>query len=109
MIPVGWEEIKTAGVVLLAAFGSISVIIGCVNGIRGWIKPARDRESNVDRMLSTDKARLDAHEKEIAELREGQKVLCGGLQALLEHELHNGNADQMQKASDNLSGWLINR
>ena len=32
-----------------------------------------------------------------------------GLQTLLEHELHNGNADQMEKAANSLNKWLIGR
>ena len=105
----GWEEIRTAGVVILAFAGGIGTLVNVFNGIRGLAKPAQDRQAKIEHALATDKARLDAHEKELAELREGQKVLCGGVQALLEHELHNGNANQMQGASDDLSKWLINR
>lgn len=109
MIPVSWEEVQVTVKGVMALIGVIATVGGVVKLMYGLFKPVKDRETSVDKMLATDKARLDAHEKEIAELREGQKVLCGGLQALLEHELHNGNADQMQKASDNLSEWLINR
>lgn len=109
MIPVSWEEAQVTVKGVLALIGVVATVGGIVNLIRGWVKPVKDRETSVDRMLATDKARLDAHEKEIAELREGQKVLCGGLQALLEHELHNGNASEMQEASKALTDWLLNK
>ena len=34
---------------------------------------------------------------------------CAGVQALLEHELHNGNADEMQLASKEINTWLRER
>ena len=109
MIPVSWEEAQVTVKGVLALVGVVATVGGIVNLIRGWVKPVKDRETSVDHMLATDKARLDAHEKEIAELRDGQKVLCGGLQALLEHELHNGNANEMQEASKALNDWLLNK
>ena len=105
----GWEDIRTTGIVIMAALGFLAAVIGAINGVLGLTKPAREERANIKRLLATDKARLDAHEKAIAELREGQKVVCGGLHALLEHELHNGNADQMQTASSDLTKWLLDK
>ena len=45
----------------------------------------------------------------IEDLREGQKVLCVACMAMLNHDLHNGNSDEMQKALGQLNGYLINR
>lgn len=45
----------------------------------------------------------------IADLKEGQRVLCVAVMALLNHDLHNGNADEMQDASASLNRYLINR
>ena len=39
----------------------------------------------------------------------GLMVICAGVQALLEHELHNGNTDEMHQASSEISGWLRQR
>ena len=59
--------------------------------------------------LDNDKRRLDKHAQDIDDLREGQRNLCFGVQALLEHALHNGNADEMKAASDNIKKWLVGR
>lgn len=61
-----------------------------------------ERLSAHARMLDNDKRALDRHEKEIDRLRECTGYLCAGVDALLEHELHNGNADQMEQASVDL-------
>ncbi len=61
-----------------------------------------ERLSAHTRMLDNDKRTLDRHETELDRLRECTGYLCAGVDALLEHELHNGNADQMQQASVDL-------
>ena len=56
--------------------------------------------TGINKKLSMDKLRLDEHEKRLADLRNGLMASCAGVQALLEHELHNGNADAMQTAGN---------
>lgn len=62
-----------------------------------------------DRMLDNDKRRLDEMERKQADMQRGQMANCRGVQALLEHELHNGNAEEMQDASHEIADWLRNR
>lgn len=104
-----WEQVQTAGLVIFAVLGGIVTVIKAVEAIHGLFKPNSDRQQRWEKLFATDKARLDAHEKELGELREGQKVLCTGVQALLNHQLHDGNAEEMQEASSKMSSWLINR
>lgn len=66
--------------------------------------------------INTDRGRIealervgDAHERELKDLHTGQTELCRGVQALLEHALHNGNNDEMQAASASIGKWLRNR
>lgn len=62
-----------------------------------------------DRMLDNDKRRLDEMEKKQADMQRGQMANCRGVQALLEHELHNGNAEEMEGASHEIAEWLRKR
>lgn len=64
---------------------------------------------NHDRMFSNDKRRLDEMESRQNDMKSGQMAICRGVQALLEHELHNGNADEMQNASHEIAQWLRKR
>lgn len=104
-----FDQIKTAVVVILALLGVIATVANAIEKVHNLRKPGSDRQKGIDDKLATDKARLDAHEKEIGELRSGQKVICSGVQALLDHALHDGNSQQMQDASNKLTEWLINK
>lgn len=72
-------------------------------------KPNDDNKDDINTKLHRDKERLDMHTLQIEGLREYSRVQCTALIALLDHELHNGNAEQMQKARDELSAYLINK
>ena len=70
------------------------------------------RFKDIETKLNNDKNRLDNHETAINSLngsietiKEGMQVSCDALTAILDHELHNGNADQMQKARDDLQSY----
>lgn len=105
----GYEKIEIAVLVFLALCGSIVAVDKCVSTIRGWFKPSSNHWSAVEKMLANDKARLDQHERVIDDLKKGQRVICLGVQELLEHELHNGNAEEMKKASNNINRYLVER
>lgn len=70
------------------------------------------RLSGIESKLENDKNRLDNHEDTISTIKksnklitDGLEVTCNALMAVLDHELHNGNADQMQKARDDLQHY----
>ena len=105
---------------LLLALGVILVLLGAYNTFYTARKNAREEHkrqeqptnalatsvADINRKLDTDKRRLDGHETLIGGLRDGLMVTCSGVQALLEHELHNGNADEMTSASKEIDKWL---
>lgn len=88
---------------LFITFGSV------VKTIKELRQPNVNSKEDVNTKLTRDKERLDLHTEQIAELKESSKIQCAALIALLDHELHNGNADQMQKARDDLNNYLINK
>ena len=96
------DQLMTTGYVLLAVFAAIVTVDKVIDIIKKWKAPTTDTAKK----LALDKQRLDDHDEEIKGLKEGQQVLCSGLLALLEHELHNGNTDQMQKARDDIMTYL---
>ena len=74
------------------------------------------RFAEIDNKLSNDKARIDEHTRQLNDLtsrtdglENGQKVLCRGVLALLNHELHNGNNDEMEKAQAGMNEYLIEK
>lgn len=72
--------------------------------------------SEVNRKLENDKNRLDGHERTLnsisasqRENAEGFAALAGALLAVLDHEMHNGNDDQMTTARNELNRFLVHR
>ena len=92
------EQLMNAIVVVLAVFAGIITVDKMVDIVKKWRSPTTD----VMGKLANDKARLDEHDKMILYLAESNRVLCEGVLALIDHELHNGNGEQMQKARDDI-------
>ena len=99
------DQLMTTVVVVLAIFAAIITIDKVIDIVKKWRAPGTD----IMKKLAEDKERMDHHDIAIKDSQECQKVLCAGLLALLDHELHNGNADEMQKARDNIMGYLQER
>ena len=74
------------------------------------------RLADIDRKLANDKALIDNHTRQIAAvearqdaMERGQKAQCRGVLALLNHELHNGNSDEMERAQAGMNDYLIDK
>lgn len=74
------------------------------------------RLAEIDRKLANDKALIDNHTRQIAAvearqdaMERGQKAQCRGVLALLNHELHNGNSDEMERAQAGMNDYLIDK
>lgn len=78
---------------------------GLVDKIRAARKPATDLaewRAAVDHKLDRDKKRIDS-------LEDGQKAVCRGLLALLNHEITGNSIDKLKDAQAELTNYLINR
>lgn len=103
------DQLSTTVIVLMAIFAGIITVDKVIDIIKKWRSPSTDTAKKLD----NDKTRLDEHqkelerhEKEIDLLKENGRVQAAALMALLDHELHNGNASQMEKARDDLMKYL---
>lgn len=105
MEAVTMNNLMTALAVFIALCGALVTVGKAIDTIRAWHRPQVDVAAQVSAL----DARLRAHEEEIERLKDGQHYMCSGVLALLEHELHNGNAEQMQAASRDINNWLIRR
>ena len=96
------DQFMSAIVVLLAIFAAIATVDKVIDIVRKWRTPTAE----TTKMLANDKRRLDDHEEAIENLRESIPVICSTLLALLDHELHNGNTDQMEMARNEMMAYL---
>ena len=96
------SELMNAVAVLLAVFAAVITVDRVIDIVKKWRAPSSD----IAKKLDTDKRRLDAHDKAIGDLQDAQRALCAGVMALLDHELHNGNSEQMERARDDIMKYL---
>jgi len=80
-----------------------------VTTIRNLRKPKEKQEENLtvhqsecNTRFETGERMIAQHERDIRDLKDGQRVQCVALHALLEHALHNGNKEDMERASRGL-------
>ena len=113
--------------VFVALCGIVTILLNTLEKILAWRKrkaqPLTDAKADIMTMLANDKHRLDAQDAIVSEharrldklerradtVEQGQKVQCKALMALLDHELHNGNADQMSEASREINDYLLDK
>ncbi len=110
---------NTAIITLAYVLGVCAIIatVGkAVDVVRSWLRPARAKSDDVQTCLHNDKRRQDAHDGRLKALedglqdtQDGQRVLMQGVMALLEHELHNGNSEQMEQASMEIRTYLLSK
>lgn len=95
------EIIRLIEVVLILLAAAVSVD-KFADVVKKWREPAK---STARKLEEYDKI-LEDHGKTIGEMKESQRFLCSGVMALLDHELHNGNSEQMQKSRDDIMDFL---
>lgn len=99
------EQLMTTVYVLLTVFAGIVTVDKVVDIYKKWRSPSTDTAQK----LANDKQRLDEHDRAIRNLQESTNINLKGTLALLDHELHNGNSEQMQQAHDEIMGYLQSR
>ena len=103
------NNLLVALIVAAAMMELINLIGKTIDTFREWRRPAEENDSDVRRRLNTCERKLEQDFEQLQDVRNGQRELCFGVQALLNHELHNGNADEMAHASENINKWLVDR
>ena len=73
------------------------------------IKALEERISKCEVKLGNDYLRFEHTERDIMNMKAGLTVICQGVLALLNHELHDGNSDEMQEALRGLNSWMLGR
>ena len=80
-----------------------------VNKIETRLTAIEKRLDEIDGKLDRDKKRLENLEGKQDEIQSGFRALCTASLALLNHEMNNGNAVEMETAQKNLQAYLVNR
>lgn len=110
------ENLLISAVIVLILCWAFNLVYSAIGNVRKEKERAKEPFARIDASLNdmrsridTIERRVDAHDEDLSDLHAGQSALCRGVQALLEHELHNGNDDEMRAASDSIGKWLRTR
>lgn len=109
-------NLTTFLLVLVSLAGLFVLFVSVVDSARKLRKPQERQEHDLashqetcEKRFANDKRVIEDHATRIDSLEAGQRVICAALHELLEHELHNGNADAMRKVSGDLFTYLNRR
>ena len=80
-----------------------------VENLDGRLQKIEKRLDSIDDKLSSDKRRREALERQQDDADAGFRALCKATLAMLNHELHNGNVDEMEAAQKTLTDYLIGK
>ena len=92
--------------IVLVAIMGVYVLVGNV------IKTTRDLRKpygNVSEDIKKLKAVVDTHTDEIQDIRRTNRIQCQAVRALLNHAIHNGNTEEMQRAAGALDEYLTDK
>lgn len=98
-------QIKDFAIVVIALAGLVVLIGNVVKTVKEWHKPAGDLTAwrqDIDR-------KLDADNKRLKSIEEGNKVVTRGVLALISHEINGNSNDKLQKSQQEITNYLIDR
>jgi len=95
---------------ILTLFNLIDRIIAYANKPKETTDELKRRIEMLERKTDEDiKQKFDNIDTEIANLKESNKVILGGLLALLKHSIDGNNTDSLHKAEEELTDYLRNK
>ena len=89
-----------------------AVLVAFALGVWGLIdkiKAARKPAENTAQWMRETNEKLDRDKRRIDSLEEGNKAICRGVLALLNHEITGNSVDKLKDAQSNMTEYLINR
>lgn len=99
------EDFRSFVIVLAALVVFLGGVLGIIKNWKDIRKPSED----VVKWRKDTDDKLDKDNRRINALEDGNKVLCQGMLAMLNHEITGNSVDKLRKAQDKLQEYLINR
>lgn len=100
-------------IVLIAIMGLFVLVGNVIKTYRDLKKPIDDDNNNIRTEVKELRHKIDRietvvdeHGKEIDDIRHMNRIQCQSVRALLNHAIHDGNTDEMSKASTELDAYL---
>ena len=102
---VGYDDVATTLIVILAACAAIAVVWGAVKAIREILKPLRDAIAKVD---EHDQKLLEDF-KRMEDLKHANELQMMALLQLINHSIDGNDVDKLTAVRDKLQLYLASR
>lgn len=99
------EYLTTTLNYVLYICGAIATVWGVCKIVKEIKKPSNDLKKTVKKHEEC----LRRNEKEIEEIKEGNKVICKSIMTMINHELFGNDISNMKKMRDELQNYLIDK
>lgn len=108
-------------VIVLIGLGSIAILVDKVvdifrkakdrknGGLEARVRALEDRDAVIEEMLDRDLNRIENLERRQDDAGDGFAVLGKAVLAILNHQIHNGNGEEMLEAQSELNSYLLKR
>lgn len=103
------NNLLTFLLVLVCLMGLYVLFGNAVKTHRELHKPNEEKDKDLKTRVRTMETTVADHSEEINDLHEGVRVQCQAVMALLNHAIHNGNTEEMEKAASELNTYLSNK
>ena len=116
MADLTYDKFLTALVVILLIAGAYNTIMQTVKTRREEQKlrdspiiKLTERVDRHDELLTKDKDRLDAMERQMQDMGEQSTIMLRGVRALLSHEVNGNSVDKLNASMTEIDDYLIKR
>ena len=96
-------QVKDFAIVAVALLALVVLLGNFVRTLRDWRRPGLSAE---EWRRSID-LKMDRDNKRIQSLEDGNKAICKGVLALLNHEINGNSADKLEAARMSINDYLI--
>lgn len=95
---------------ILTVFNLVDRIIAYTSKPKETVDELKRRIENLERKTDEDfRQKFDNIDNEISNLKESNKVLIGGMLALLKHSIDGNNTEGLRKSEEELTEYLKNK
>lgn len=91
--------------VAFVILGGIATLGKAHDVLKSWLKPSKTIEQRVTKV----EAKLENDNKRLKSMEDGNKAICRGVLALLNHEITGNSIEKLKEAQTGINDYLINR
>ena len=103
----GFDDIKSFFIVLIAFCTSALTIGGFINLVANWKKKSKVEKHDIT--IKNHEERIKELEKDKKEKESFARAICNSMLALLDHNINGDSRDKLESAKKELQDYLISK